>query len=170
MKKPIMKNEEKEAQLSPISQVPSRPPQLTIANINESRENQRTREASGPPRGAAGRAPPPPDPPPQPPRGCPRPGPEERRDDDASSLRKITSQRVAGFVFPLPPSAQPPGLQQPPDPLLRPPLKRRRAPEGVDSAMLHRNLLQPQTNSSGGGGGSSSSSSISISSSSFSQC
>ncbi|XP_011783317.1 PREDICTED: neural Wiskott-Aldrich syndrome protein-like [Colobus angolensis palliatus] len=141
------------------------------------RKNQRTRKASGPPSGAAGRAPPPPDPPPQrprcqPPRGCPRPGLEERRDNGASSPRRITSQRAAGFVFPLPPSPQPPGLQQPPDPPLPPPLKRRRAPKGVDSAMLHRNPLQPQTNSSssGGGGGSSSNSNSNISSSSFSQC
>nr|XP_015003609.1 basic proline-rich protein-like [Macaca mulatta] len=142
--------------------------------IYRDRKNQRTRKASGPHSGAAGRAPPPPDPPPQrprcqPPRGCPRPGLEERQDDGASSPRRITSQRAAGFVFPLPPSPQPPGLQQPPDPPLPPPLKRRRAPKGVDSAMLHRNPLQPQTNSSssGGGGGSSNSS---ISSSSFSQC
>ncbi|XP_050659095.1 basic salivary proline-rich protein 2-like [Macaca thibetana thibetana] len=144
--------------------------------IYRDRKNQRTRKASGPHSGAAGRAPPPPDPPPQrprcqPPRGCPRPGLEERQDDGASSPRRITSQRAAGFVFPLPPSPQPPGLQQPPDPPLPPPLKRRRAPKGVDSAMLHRNPLQPQTNSSSsssGGGGSSSNSSIS--SSSFSQC
>ncbi|XP_025251341.1 basic proline-rich protein-like [Theropithecus gelada] len=105
----------------------------------------------------------------QPPRGCPRPGLEERRDDGASSPRRITSQRAAGFVFPLPPSPQPPGLQQPPDPPLPPPLKRRRAPKGVDSAMLHRKPLQPQTNSSSSSGGGSSSNS-SISSSSFSQC
>ncbi|KAL4698763.1 hypothetical protein H8959_011420 [Pygathrix nigripes] len=80
---------------------------------------------------------------------------------------------AAGRAPPPPdPPPQPPGLQQPPDPPLPPPLKRRRAPKGVDSAMLHRNPLQPQTNSSSssGGGSSSSNSNSSISSSSFSQC
>ncbi|KAL0616498.1 LOW QUALITY PROTEIN: Zinc finger protein [Plecturocebus cupreus] len=66
----------------------------------------------------------------QPLRGCPRPGPEERRDDGASAPRRITSQRAAGFVFALPPSLQPPGLQRLPDPPLPPLLKRRRSPAG----------------------------------------